>query len=129
MGLIGLRFAEELDGGGDGEAHDVEEVAFDTRDPAGGVALDAVGAGFVERVAGGKVVDEVVFRDGGKTLVVSTWERWVEDVTTARPVWTLWVRPERVRSMRSASARSVGLLRIWLSSTTVVSAPSTVALG
>jgi len=42
-------FAEEARDGGDGEAHDVEEVAFDAGDPAGGVALDAVGAGFVER--------------------------------------------------------------------------------
>jgi hypothetical protein len=61
-----LSFAEELDYGGDGEAHDVEEVAFDSGDPAGGVALNAVGAGFVEGVAGGEVMGEVGVGDGGE---------------------------------------------------------------
>ncbi len=59
-------FAEEADDGGEGEAHDVEEVAFDAGDPAGGVALDAVGSGFVERVAGGEVVGQVGVGDGGE---------------------------------------------------------------
>ena len=55
-----------MEGGGDGEAHDVEEVAFDAGDPAGGVALDAVGTGFVEAVAGGEVVGEIGVGDGGE---------------------------------------------------------------
>ncbi len=64
--LEGVGFAEELDYGGEGEAHYVEEVAFDARDPASGVALDAVGAGFVEGVVGGEVVGEVGVGDGGE---------------------------------------------------------------
>ena len=64
--LEGLGFVEELDYGGEGEAHYVEEVAFDAGDPAGGVTLDAVGAGFVEGVAGGEVVGEVGVGDGGE---------------------------------------------------------------
>jgi hypothetical protein len=55
-----------VDDGGDWEAHDVKEVAFDTGDPAGGVALDAIGAGFVERVAGGEIVGEVGVGNGGE---------------------------------------------------------------
>jgi len=58
--------AEELEGGGDGEAHDVEEVALDAGDPAGGVTLDAVGTGFVEGVAGAEVVVELVGGDCGE---------------------------------------------------------------
>jgi hypothetical protein len=61
-----LSVRQKLDGGGDGEAHDIEEVAFDAGDPAGGVALDAVGAGLVEGVAGGEVVGEVFVGDGGE---------------------------------------------------------------
>jgi hypothetical protein len=64
--LEGLGVAEELDDGGYGEAHYVEEVAFDAGDPAGGVALDAVGSGFVEGVVGGEVVGEVGFGDRGE---------------------------------------------------------------
>ena len=64
--LEGVGFAEELDYCGYGEAHYVEEVAFDAGDPAGGVALDAVGSGFVERVPGGKIEGEVVVGDGGE---------------------------------------------------------------
>ena len=64
--LEGVGFAEKTDDGGDGEAHYVEEVAFDAGDPAGGVALDAVGAGFVEGVVGGEVVGEVGVGDGGE---------------------------------------------------------------
>ena len=66
VALEGVGFAEETDGGGEGKAHDVEEVAFDAGDPAGGVALDAVGSGFVEAVAGGEVVGEVGGGDGGE---------------------------------------------------------------
>ena len=55
-----------MDGGGDREAHNVEEIAFDAGDPASGVALDAVGPGFVEAVAGGEVVGEVGFGDWGE---------------------------------------------------------------
>jgi len=61
-----MGFAKESDDGGDGEAHDVEEVALDTGDPAGGVALDAVGPCLVEGVAGGEIVGEVVVGDGGE---------------------------------------------------------------
>ena len=43
----------------DGEADDVEVVAFDAGNPAGGAALDGVGAGFVEGFAGGDVVGDV----------------------------------------------------------------------
>jgi hypothetical protein len=66
VGLEGVGFAEELEDGGDGEAHYVEEVAFDAGDPAGGVALDAVGSGFVEGVVGGEVEGEFGLGDGGK---------------------------------------------------------------
>ena len=64
--LESVQFAEKGGDGDDGEAHDVEEVAFDAGDPAGGVALDAVGSGFVERVPGGKIEGEVVVGDGGE---------------------------------------------------------------
>ena len=64
--LESVQFAEKGGDGGDGEAHNVEEVALDAGDPAGGVALDAVGSGFVERVPGGKIVGEVVVGDGGE---------------------------------------------------------------
>jgi hypothetical protein len=64
--LEGVGFAEELDYCGYGEAHYVEEVAFDAGDPAGGVALDAIGSGFVEGVVGGEVVGEVGVGDGGE---------------------------------------------------------------
>ena len=53
-----------MDYGGEGEAHYVEEVAFDAGDPAGGIALDAVGASLVEGVAGGEVMGEVGVGDG-----------------------------------------------------------------
>ena len=107
--------AQQADGGGDGEAYYVEVVAFDAGDPAGGVALDAVGAGFVERVAGGDVVAEFGVGDFGEGDVGGfDVLRCEVAVTTARPVWTWWVRPESRRSMRSASAGSVGLSRISL---------------
>ena len=60
-----MGFAEEADGGGDGEAHNVEEVAFNAGDPAGGVALDAVGSGFVEGIAGGEIDGKFGLWDGG----------------------------------------------------------------
>ncbi len=54
-------FIEECDHAADGQAHHVEVVALDARDPTGGVALDGVGAGLVEWLAGGDVgVDLVV---------------------------------------------------------------------
>ena len=40
---------------GEGQADDVEVVAFDAGNPAGGAALDGVGAGFVHGLAGGDV--------------------------------------------------------------------------
>jgi hypothetical protein len=64
--LEGVDFAEELEDGGDGEAYYVEEVAFDAGDPAGSVALDAVGSGFVEGVVGGEVVGQFGFGDRGE---------------------------------------------------------------
>ena len=63
IGEVVLRFGEEREGAGDGQSDDVVEAAFDARDPAGGVALDAVGAGLVHWLAGGEVVDELVFRN------------------------------------------------------------------
>ena len=62
----GVGLAQEVEGGGDGETNYVEEVAFDAGDPAGGVALDAVGTGFVERISGGEVVGEVIVGDVGE---------------------------------------------------------------
>src|SRR5579875_421018 len=44
-------FTQQLDGGCKGESHDVEEVSFNAGDPPGGVALNAVGAGLVQRIA------------------------------------------------------------------------------
>jgi len=55
-GGAGLR--EEAESSSDGQADDVEIAALDARDPAGGVALDAVGAGFVEGLAAGEIVDQ-----------------------------------------------------------------------
>ena len=60
MEIRGLVFgpAEVGQGLGDasqGEADDVEVVAFDARDVAAGAALDGVGAGFVVRLFGGEV--------------------------------------------------------------------------
>src|SRR5579884_1236413 len=45
------------------------------------------------------------------------------------PVITWWERPESRRSMRLASFVSSGLFRIWVSTTTVVSAPRTKSFG
>src|SRR5690348_13659552 len=40
---------QQSDGAGDRQAHDVEIAAFDSGNPAGGVALDGVGSSLVER--------------------------------------------------------------------------------
>ena len=53
-----MGFGEEGYGAGDGEADDVEVVALDAWDPAGGVALDAVGAGLVQGLAREEVAGE-----------------------------------------------------------------------
>ena len=50
--------AQVLEGGGyasEGKADYVEVAPFDARDVASGATLDGVGAGFVERLAGGKI--------------------------------------------------------------------------
>ncbi len=47
----------------EGQAHDVEVAAFDTRDEAPGAALDGVGTRFVVRFAGRKVLGDLF---GGK---------------------------------------------------------------
>ena len=57
---------DEADDAGDGQAHDVEVVAFDARNPAGGVALDAVGAGLVEGLGRGAVAIELALGDVGE---------------------------------------------------------------
>jgi hypothetical protein len=44
---------------GDGKADDVEVVAFDAGNPAGGAALDGVGSGLVHGLAGGDVGGDV----------------------------------------------------------------------
>ena len=111
---------------GDGEADDVEVVAFDAGNPAGGAALDGVGSGLVHGFAGGDVGGDFFVGEGeevdgggfGGDLSGLA-------VTRATPVMTRWVRPERRRNMRAASAGSSGLPRIWLSRVTVVSAPRT----
>ena len=45
---------------GEGEANDVEVVAFDAGDVAAGAALDGVGTGFVVRLTGGEVTRDFV---------------------------------------------------------------------
>src|ERR1035437_858289 len=49
------------------EADDVEVAAFDAGNPAGGAALDGVGAGFVHGFAGGDVGGNLLFGEGEKT--------------------------------------------------------------
>jgi len=56
--------SQECGDEGDGEADYVEVAALDAGDPAGGVALDGVGAGFVHRLAGGDVGLDFCFGDG-----------------------------------------------------------------
>jgi len=46
---------------GDGEADDVEVVAFDAGNPAGGAALDGVGSGLVHGLAGSDVGGDFLF--------------------------------------------------------------------
>ncbi len=65
-GLFGAYLTQEAQDGYEREAYDVEEVAFDPGDPAGGVALDAVGAGLVEGVAGEEVGFELGWGDFGE---------------------------------------------------------------
>src|ERR1017187_7687461 len=60
------RLINHADYAGDGEAHDVEVVAVDAGDPAGGVALDAVGPGLVERLGGGAIEVEFGCGDFGE---------------------------------------------------------------
>jgi hypothetical protein len=55
LGRAGSAGFEEGGDQGDGEAYYVEVVAYDAGDPAGGAALDGVGAGFVHGLAGGDV--------------------------------------------------------------------------
>ena len=50
----GVEFGEEA---GEGEADDVEVAAFDAGNEAAGVALDGVGAGFIERFVGGEIAE------------------------------------------------------------------------
>ena len=68
--MRGLEGLEEGGDQGDGEAYYVEVVAFYAGDPAGGAALDGVGAGLVHGLAGRDVVGDFGFaesdeRDGG----------------------------------------------------------------
>ena len=49
---------------GDGQANDVEVVAFDAGDPAGGEALDGVCAGLVHGLAGGDIGGDVGVGEG-----------------------------------------------------------------
>ena len=49
---------------GDGQADYVEVAAFDAGDPAGGAALDGVGSGFVDGLAGGDVGGDFFFGEG-----------------------------------------------------------------
>ena len=56
-GAQGVVYARER------EAHHVEVAAFDTGDEFSAEALDAVGAGFVERLAGGDVVCDFLVRE------------------------------------------------------------------
>jgi len=60
----GFEGIEEGGDEGDGESNDVEVVAFDAGDPAGGAALDGVGAGFVQGLAGGDVGCDFFVREG-----------------------------------------------------------------
>ena len=57
------KFERVEEGGdqGDREADDVEVVAFDAGNPAGGAALDGVGSGFVHGLAGGDVDGDLLF--------------------------------------------------------------------
>lgn len=68
MGALGfvaalLGAGEQGDGAGERKAHDVEVAAFDAGDPAGGIALDAIGSGFVHGLAAHEVVDELLVVD------------------------------------------------------------------
>ena len=67
LGHPDIRNSEGLEEGGDegdGEADDVEVVAVDAGDPAGGEALDGVGAGFVHGLTGGDVGCDVGVGEG-----------------------------------------------------------------
>ena len=77
------------------------------------VALDAVGAGLVERLSGGEVGGKLVLRkiaEGDARAGVQR-VRPPSGVSTASPVSTSWVRPRRRRSMEAASSASFGLPR------------------
>jgi len=52
-----------LRGARQGEADDVEVVAFDAGDEAAAKALDSVGTGFVVGFAGGEIARDVVVRE------------------------------------------------------------------
>jgi hypothetical protein len=51
---------------GEGEAHDIEVAAFDAGNEAAGVALNGVGAGFVMRLAGGEVGEDLLAGERGE---------------------------------------------------------------
>src|ERR1035437_10670328 len=65
-GMDGGGFEERGDEG-EGQSDDVEVTAFDAGNPAGGAALDGVGAGFVHGFAGGDVGGNLLFGEGEKT--------------------------------------------------------------
>src|SRR5215212_8257725 len=56
--------AQEVRRLGEGEAHDAPEAAFDARHENRRAALDSVGAGFVEGLAGRDIAPDFVFTDG-----------------------------------------------------------------
>ena len=109
-GSLDTRFAQQAYGRGNGQAHHVEEAAFDARNPARGVALNAVRTGLVERVAGREIGLQVGFvnRVEGDVGRLEMGARAQSRRNNGNAGMHLVRSPgESCRSMASASATSV----------------------
>ncbi len=113
------------------QAEDAADAAGHGRHEHPTGALEGVGAGLVERLAGRQVPLDVSVGEDRRRSRRSTCSPSATSpsAATATPVWTTWVRPLSARSIRRASAASAGLPRISPSTSTAVSAPITTASG
>jgi hypothetical protein len=101
------------------KADDVREVALDALDQDRAEALDRVGSGPVTPLPGREVT-----RDGGGVERSAARPRSGLGPRRARPLTTVWVRPERSSSRSRAPSASAGFPSIVPSRTTSVSTPS-----
>ena len=122
---------QESRSGTEWQSNNVRVTAVDRLDDVSGGALNTVPAGLVERFPRSQVCVELQIgecphphrRRSNRYPRGATWR------DDCQPVCTWCSRPRSSCSMRLASAMPSGLLRIWPSISTVVSAPSTTDSG